>query len=495
MNLAIVSQSISHHLILLKYMTIQGILKKSIDELKHSLGNSSRKVILILSLTQLIAANGFYISQKITTGRFFYHYSVGIINCSLSLFCLFTAIYYYYLLKNKSFLFINKIEKKLPISIEDLLKWIIAILLMAYCSLVMSGYGNISSDTLLFDFSLGHTFIFIISILLGRNIAIIWSMIVIVILCVVAYHNGFNSSYNYLTPQESRVYEAALASKKKWAIDREKILTKNHLNTPKKSKYFIQWFFLLIVATVIAYYFNGVSYQIFKIIPQVSNELETAMEESINTEKKHLNTLNEIEGQKLLLKQEALKSELNLLKAQVNPHFLYNTLNYFYIKSYEYSEELAESIRKLSDIMRYSLKTTEIVSDLDEEIECVKMLISLHQVRYSNNLCIVFEQNTAYKKNILPLILITLVENAFKHGKLNDPKIPLKISIETTLESIIFFISNKKNNRKNFKKTTSLGLQNIRTRLDLYYQKDSEMTIEEDEINYTCKLTINDNLR
>lgn len=470
-------------------MNIQDILKNSIDELKFSLGNSSRKVVLILCITQLVAANGFYFSQKITTGRFFYHSSVGIIHCTLSLFCLFTAIYYYLLLKNITVPFFVKIEKKIPCSIEDLLKWIISIFLMAYCSLVMSGYGNISSDTLLFDFSLGLTFIFIISILLGRNIAIIWSIIVIIILFYVAIHNGFNSSYNFLTPVESEKYERALASKKKWAIEREKILTESHLNTPKKTKYVIQWFFLLMVATVIAYYFNGVSYQIFRIIPKISKELETAIEESINTEKEHINELAEIEEQKFLLRQAALKSELDMLKSQLNPHFLYNTLNYFFIKSYDYSDELAESIRKLSDIMRYSLKSTDIVSELQGEVECVKMLISLHQVRYENHLFIQFNEAINHKKEILPLILVTLVENAFKHGILNDPNTPLIINIETTETDIIFDISNKISKRKS-RKSTNLGLQNIKNRLDLYYKENYELIISNDDIIYTCKLTI-----
>ena len=479
-------------------MNIQDILKNSIDELKFSLGNSSRKVILILCVTQLVAANGFYLSQKITTGRFFYHYSVGIINCSLSLFCLFTAVYYYLLLKNITIPFLVRIEKKIPCSIEDLLKWIISILLMAYCSLVMSGYGNISSDILLFDFSLGLTFIFIISILLGRNTAIIWSGIVIIILFYVAIHNGFNSSYNFLTPAESKMYESALASKKKWAIEREKILTENHLNTPKKTKYVIQWFFLLMVATVIAYYFNGVSYQIFRIIPKISKELETAIEESINTEKDHISKLTEIEEQKFLLRQAALKSELDMLKSQINPHFLYNTLNYFFIKTYEFSEELAESIRMLSEIMKYSMKPTdEPFVSLYEEILHLKMLIDLHQIRYENSLFVELlindDENLIETKKIIPAAFITLVENSFKHGKLNEQEYPLKIEISIFQKEIHFSIQNKKSNSKNRFDSTKFGLNNLKNRLETAYQTQYVLDIKEEKAIYYCKLFIHEN--
>jgi LytS/YehU family sensor histidine kinase len=90
----------------------------------------------------------------------------------------------------------------------------------------------------------------------------------------------------------------------------------------------------------------------------------------------------------------------------------------------------------------------------------------------------------------LPLILITLVENSFKHGKLNDSKIPLSILVKTDEKSIYFLISNKKKTGNHFKKTTRLGLQNIKNRLDLFYKKNYKMTIMEDEYKYSCELII-----
>lgn len=472
-------------------MDIEHLLQNTIIELKKTLGNTSRKVVLILCITQLISANGFYLSQKITTGSFFYHYSVGIITCTLSLFCLFTAIYYYRLLNDKPLAFFSKIEQRYSFSVELILKWIICLLLMTYCTLVMCGYGNISSDTLLFDFSLGLTFIFIISMLLGKNIALFWTIIVVFVLLIVNNNQDSSIRYNYLTPAESQRYEAALFAKKPWAIEREKILTENHLKTPKKTKYFIQWFFILLVGGVIAYFYNGTSHQIFNLLPNIYANLEEVIKEHIKNEKKHIVELNVKEEQRLLLKQEGLKSELNFLKAQINPHFLYNMLNYFYVKSYDYSMELAESIRKLSDIMRYSLNdTNDLEVDLSEDIAYVKLLISLNQVRYDNNLPIVYEEQIVYPQKVLPLILITLVENSFKHGKLNDPKTPLSILVKTDKKSMYFLISNKKKSANHLKKTTRLGLQNIKNRLDLFYKNNYKMTIIEDEYKYSCELII-----
>lgn len=461
-------------------MNIEQLLQNTITELKKTLGNTSRKVVLILCITQLISANGFYLSQKITTGSFFYHYSVGIISCILSLFCLFTAIYYYRLLNDKPLVYFSKIEQRYSFSIELGLKWIICLLLMTYCTLVMCGYGNISSDTLLFDFSLGLTFIFIISMLLGKNIALLWTIIVVFVLLIANNNQDGSIRYNYLTPAESQRYEAALLAKKPWAIEREKVLTENHLKTPKKTKYFIQWFFILIVGGVIAYFYNGTSHQIFNLLPNIYANLEEVIKEHIKNEE-----------ERLLLKQEGLKSELNYLKAQINPHFLYNMLNFFYVKSYDYSLELAESIRKLSDIMRYSLNdTNNLEVDLLEDIGYVKLLISLNQVRYDNKLPIVYEEHIVYPQKVLPLILITLVENSFKHGILNDPKTPLSITVKTDKKSMYFLISNKKKSTNHLKKTTRLGLQNIKNRLDLFYKNNYKMTITEDEYKYSCELII-----
>ena len=190
-------------------MDIEHLLQDTIIELKKLLGNTSRKVVVILCVTQLICANGYYLSQKITTGRFFYHYSVGVANCSLSLFCLFTAIYYYRLLNDKPFVFISKIEQRYSFSVELILKWILCLSSMIYITFVMCGSGHIYSDTLLFEFSLGLTLIFIISMILGKNIALLWTIIVVFILLFVYNDQNGSVRYNYLTPAESQKYEAA----------------------------------------------------------------------------------------------------------------------------------------------------------------------------------------------------------------------------------------------------------------------------------------------
>jgi two-component system LytT family sensor kinase len=472
-------------------MNTKQLLQDTIIELKKLLGNTSRKVVVILCVTQLICANGYYLSQKITTGRFFYHYSIGVANCSLSLFCLFTAIYYYRLLNDKPFVFISKIEQRYSFSVEIILKWILCLSSMIYITFVMCGSGNINSDTLLFEFSLGLTLIFIISMILGKNIALLWTIIVVFILFFVYNDQNGSVRYNYLTPAESQNYEAALLAKKKWAIEREQILTKNNLKPPLKTKYVIQWFFILVAGGIIAYFYNGTSHKVFNLLPSIYTKLEEVIKEHIKNEKEHISELNIVEGQKLLLKQESLKSELNVLKAQINPHFLYNMLNYFYVKSYDHSLELAESIRKLSDIMRYSLNdTNDLEVDLLEDIRYVKLLISLNQVRYDNSLPIKYEEHIIYPQKVLPLILITLVENSFKHGKLNDPKTPLSILVKTDKKSMYFLISNKKKSTNHLKKTTRLGLQNIKNRLDLFYKNNYKMTITEDEYKYSCELII-----
>ena len=117
------------------------------------------------------------------------------------------------------------------------------------------------------------------------------------------------------------------------------------------------------------------------------------------------------EERRLLQQQETLTTELKALKAQVNPHFLYNTLNYFYIRSQEVDPELADSIIKLSEIMRYSMREDFNTARLSEEINYMKQFISLHQLRYPMYMDFTVTGDVE-SKNIIPFLLIGLVENA-----------------------------------------------------------------------------------
>jgi sensor histidine kinase YesM len=197
------------------------------------------------------------------------------------------------------------------------------------------------------------------------------------------------------------------------------------------------------------------------------------------------------EEEKNAFAQDALQSELAFLKSQFNPHFLYNTLNYFYSTAYEYSEELAEGILKLSNIMRYSLRESpDSRVPLPEEVHYLQNFIDIHQLRFSHKLNIDFQvTGELMHKRILPLVLISFVENAFKYGNLTDAQSPLMIHVSVSDEKICFFIKNKKN-RSNGITSTKIGLANVKRRLDLAYKQDYQLDIQEDDKYYTCQLLI-----
>lgn len=189
------------------------------------------------------------------------------------------------------------------------------------------------------------------------------------------------------------------------------------------------------------------------------------------------------------------EAEKKFLQSQINPHFLYNTLNYFYSKSLTLSPELADSILLLSDIMRYSLELKENKHGmvlLYKEIEHIRNMIRINQYRFSNKLQVQF--TLAGKPDdvcIAPLVLITFVENAFKHAELLDINNPLliKLDITATNQQISFVVSNKK--KKGPKEQgTGIGIDNARRRLDFIYAKNYELTIKDEPGFYHASLTL-----
>ena len=199
-----------------------------------------------------------------------------------------------------------------------------------------------------------------------------------------------------------------------------------------------------------------------------------------------------VEKDKQRLDKEILDARLSALKNQINPHFLYNTLSYLYTRSLPYSTELSGAIAKLSEMMRYSLG--EIGDDgkvpLEKEIAHMQNFIEIHQLRFNNTLeiCFVTEGDfTGYR--IMPLLLITFVENAFKHGKLNDAHHPLKIRLSVLEKHIDFIIQNKQLNPVK-ERSNGIGLENIRNRLKLAYLGQHEFTIENNSDEFVVNLKL-----
>ena len=200
-----------------------------------------------------------------------------------------------------------------------------------------------------------------------------------------------------------------------------------------------------------------------------------------------------LEAQKLQLEVEKSEANLNFLKAQINPHFLHNTLNFLYAKSMPYSPELSEGILTLSDIMRYALSegnAREGKAPLKDEIEHVRNVIKINQLRFSNNLNVNFEVSGAVDGvMIIPFVLITLVENAFKHGDLKKQEFPIDIKLNIGRNKLSFYCRNKKKTGPK-ELSTGVGLENIRKRLDLAYGDKYKFEVKDETEFYTIELTI-----
>lgn len=197
-------------------------------------------------------------------------------------------------------------------------------------------------------------------------------------------------------------------------------------------------------------------------------------------------------AQKLRLeKQEA---ELNYLKSQTNPHFLFNTLNNIYSLSRDKSDLAPESILRLSKILRFMLYETrgEFIS-VEQEMEIISDYIALEKMRYDDSLRINFKHEIEdLKQPLPPLLLIPLVENAFKHGvseTSNKPFVDINLSINK--QQLVFFVKNSTENSLGEKKVKeNIGLSNLRRQLELLY-KEYNLTVQQNEAIFTATLKIN----
>jgi len=204
---------------------------------------------------------------------------------------------------------------------------------------------------------------------------------------------------------------------------------------------------------------------------------------------------DQLEKTKLITELKLKEAELKLLKAQIHPHFLFNTLNNLYGLTLEKSDEAPDLVLRLSEILDYILyRCDEKRVLLSEEITNLKNYIEIEKIRYSEKLKL--EMNFPAKTGqlqIAPLIILPFIENAFKHGVSKFPGIAhVKIKIETTDRILIFSVNNTKNPvaTANDNYSKGIGLINVRKRLDLMYPEKYILNIDEQKETFSVNLTI-----
>jgi len=193
-------------------------------------------------------------------------------------------------------------------------------------------------------------------------------------------------------------------------------------------------------------------------------------------------------------KQQQLTAEVNNLKSQIAPHFLFNTLNNLYGLSVEKSDKLPDLMLRLSDLLRHSLyETQKPLVNLSDEINVLKSYIQLESIRLEDDLKLEFESSIPEKSDALiaPLILIVFIENAFKHARLFNSG-PVKIYINTMIENNLFTLTVENNYNTQRKDSTSgIGLINVKRRLEILYPgQQHRLTISRGEVLYTVTLQL-----
>ena len=169
---------------------------------------------------------------------------------------------------------------------------------------------------------------------------------------------------------------------------------------------------------------------------------------------------------------EKLSTELSFLKSQINPHFLFNTLNNIYSLAVVKSEKTAPAVMKLSSIMRYILtETSHDLVPLQNEVDFIKNYIELQEVRLTEKTHVQFSVEGAInQKNIAPLIFIPFVENAFKYGISTKSTSTITIHLVVVKDKIIFTTSNYiVPSENNMLENTGIGINNVKRRLELLY--------------------------
>lgn len=206
------------------------------------------------------------------------------------------------------------------------------------------------------------------------------------------------------------------------------------------------------------------------------------------------NSLIISEKQKKALENERLNAELNFLKLQINPHFLFNTLNSIYSQAHLKSEQTEYSILKFSQIMRYVLydSTTEKIP-LTRDLEYIRNYIDLQKLRISKNITIQYEvKGVTNDLLIAPLLLITFIENAFKHGISYSSPSAIDIKIGMVGNDLTLTVGNTIIRKTGAVPETAggVGLVNARRRLDVLYPGRYWLDISDNSSIYVVNLKI-----
>ncbi|WP_118976573.1 sensor histidine kinase [Taibaiella koreensis] len=202
-----------------------------------------------------------------------------------------------------------------------------------------------------------------------------------------------------------------------------------------------------------------------------------------------------ISKQKEVLKsqEEKFQEETLALRAQINPHFLYNTLDLLYAKALPKDKELSNCIMLLADIMRYTIRPQNERGfvNLGDEATHLSNLIEINRLRFNGDFYLNFTQGgPIHVSRIIPIVLMTLTENVFKYGVLNEPGHPAEILLKAEQNGRIIFQTRNKIRKGPKELSTGIGLKNVIKRLHRAYGENYHFAVETKDEVFHASLTI-----
>ncbi|MFN8355682.1 MAG: sensor histidine kinase [Spirosomataceae bacterium] len=207
---------------------------------------------------------------------------------------------------------------------------------------------------------------------------------------------------------------------------------------------------------------------------------------------RHADLGYQLEKQQKETENKQLQAELNFLKAQINPHFLFNTLNNIYTLALLKSDEAPDMIAKLSELMRYLIYEADVPKvPFSKEVAFLQNYVSLYRLKYGNHQRLHFDVQADAEHSIEPMLFVSLVENCFKYADLDRPDGFIHLRIEASANQILLYAANSIDRRPTVEDTRhGVGLRNLQQRLDLLYPERHEVSIRAQEKSFEVSLQL-----
>lgn len=281
------------------------------------------------------------------------------------------------------------------------------------------------------------------------------------------------------------------------------ILVENFLYKKKFIQFVISYIFLILGIALLLFFINNtIFYTYSKYLYNYNTNFEgisaniflTAFAVSIPAAfKLNIDRMkSESDATKLL--KDKIQEELKFLKSQINPHFLFNSINSVYNLIDINPEEAKNTLVKFSEILRYTLyEASKDKISVAKEFEYIQAYSAIEKTRKGKSLEVTIEENIINYFEVPPLLLLTFIENAFKHVSSYQDGNFVNISIEVSKNHLIMIVNNSKdsfNKVSNLHQSGGIGLENIKRRLELLYPDKYELTINETDLQYNIKLKL-----